>query len=196
MNQRRVQTAMEILVEDVGNKSADPATFTVELLKRLSLPGVDENADLLLGPAASATELARTATTLLAAARIPARMIRGVYLQDQQRSARVVPWLEIHDGTRWIYFNPATGEQGLPDNFLVWWAGDDQLLSVDGGTDLDVHFSVQSNVTDPIEIAQRRSETRQSSVAQVSLFSLPIQTQAVYRVLLLIPLGSANGVSA
>ncbi len=183
-------TAMEVLVEDVGNKSADPASFTTELLKRLARPNADQNVELLLGPAPSATDHARTARTLLAAARIPARLIRGINLQDQQRSAQIVPWLEIHDGTRWLYFDPETGKQGLPANFLLWWRGDDQLFSVDGGSDNEVRFSVQSNVTDPVEVAYRRSEARQSRVAQFSLFSLPIQTQSVYGVLLLVPLGA------
>jgi hypothetical protein len=183
-------TAMEVLVEDVANKSADPASFTVELLKRLAQPGPDQNVALLLGGASKPADVARTATTLLAAARIPARVIRGIYLQNQQRRAQVVPWLEIHDGTRWLYFDPTTGKEGLPDNFLLWWRGDDSLLAIDGGNDVDVRFSVQGNVTSPIEIATRRSEDRASLIAELSLFSLPIQTQSVYGVLLLIPIGA------
>ena len=183
-------TAMEELVEDVGNKSADPASFTVELLKRLSGPGVDQNVELLLGPAWTPADVARTATTLLAAARIPARTIHGIYLQERQRTAPVVPWLEIHDGTRWLYFDPLTGRQGLPDNFLLWWRGDDPLLNIDGGSDVEARISVQTNVTSPITVASQRAEDRRSLTAKISLFSLPIQTQSVYSVLLLIPFGA------
>jgi hypothetical protein len=181
---------MEELVEDVGNKSADPASFTVELLKRLSGPGVDQNVELLLGPAWTPADVARTATTLLAAARIPARTIHGIYLQERQRTAPVVPWLEIHDGTRWLYFDPLTGRQGLPDNFLLWWRGDDPLLNIDGGSDVEARISVQTNVTSPITVASQRAEDRRSLTAKISLFSLPIQTQSVYSVLLLIPFGA------
>jgi len=185
-----LQTAMELLVEDVSNKSADPGSFTVELLKRLSQPGRDQNVEILVGASPTAARIARTATDLLAAARIPARTIRGIYLQEQQRRARIVPWLEIHDGTRWLYFDPLTGKQGLPDNFLQWWTGDDPLLDVDGGRDIDARFSVKSDFMNPIAVAQRRSDERNSLVAKLSLSSLPIQTQAVYGVLLLIPLGA------
>jgi len=184
------QTAAEQLVEDVGSKSADPGSFTVELLKRLSQSNRDQNVEILVGAAPTATSIARTATELLAAARIPARTIRGIYLQEQQRRARIVPWLEIHDGTRWLYFDPLTGKEGLPDNFLQWWTGDDPLFEIDGGSDVDVRFSVKSDFMNPTEVAQRRSDERNSLVARFSLFSLPIQTQAVYGVLLLIPLGA------
>ncbi len=185
-----LRTAVELLVDDVGSKSADPGSFTVELLKRLSQPNGDQNVEILVGSAPTAARIARTATDLLAAARIPARMIRGVYLQDQQRRARIVSWLEIHDGTRWLYFDPLTGKEGLPDNFLQWWTGDDPLFDIDGGTDVDVRFSVKSDLMSPLDVAQQRSDERNSLVAKFSLFSLPIQTQAVYGVLLLIPLGA------
>ena len=101
-----------------------------------------------------------------------------------------MPWLEVHDGTRWLYFDPMTGNQGLPDNFLLWWTGDDQLLEVDGGSDVEIRFAVQRNVMSRIELAQRRADDGDSILNQFSLFSLPIQTQAVYSVLLLIPIGA------
>lgn len=184
-------TAAEMLVEDVGSKSADPASFTQELLRRLSgANGPDEHADLLLGPAPDAVTIAETATTLLAAALIPSRLIRGIYLQDQQRRAEVVPWLMVHDGNRWLYFNPATGDQGLPDNFLLWWSGTEDLATLDGGSDLDVRFSVSSSLADPVTLAKRRAEAREGRLAEFSLLSLPIQTQAVYGILLMVPLGA------
>ncbi len=184
------QTAMELLVADVGEKSADPESFTTELLGRLSRADSDQNVEILLGAAPTAATIARTATTLLAAARIPARMVRGIYLQDRQTRATIVPWLEIHDGTRWLYFDPVTGKQGLPDNFLQWWTGDDQLFHIDGGSNVDVRLSVKNEFMSPIDVAQRRSDERESLVAKFSLFSLPIQAQAVYGVLLMIPIGA------
>lgn len=185
-----LRTAMDVLLEDVGAKSADPSSFTVELLKRLSRPDTDQNVEMLVGADPSPADIARTATKLLAAARIPARTIRGIYLQDQQRRASVVPWLEIHDGTNWLYFNPVTGEEGLPDNFLQWWTGDDPLFKMDGGRDAEVRFSVKGGSMSPVEVAQRRSDDKESLIGKISLFSLPIQTQAVYSVLLLIPIGA------
>lgn len=183
-------TAMEELIDDVGAKSADAESFTEELLKRLARSDVDENVELLLGPAPSDNDRARTARTMLAAARIPARMIRGIYLQDQQRRAAIVPWLEVHDGTRWLFFDPLTGQQGLPNNFLQWWTGDRPLIEVVGGSDVEIRFAVQRNVMNRIELAQRRVDDEDSALNQFSLFSLPIQTQAVYGVLLLIPIGA------
>ena len=127
---------------------------------------------------------------MLAFARIPARMIRGIVLQDQQRRVEPLPWLEVHDGDRWLYFNPSTGEQGLPDRYLVWWRGNESIVSVEGGSGVDVNFAVKKNFIDSVAIAEERAEIEGSALVEFSLFSLPIQTQAVYSVLLMIPIGA------
>lgn len=183
-------TAMEMLVERVRSQSADPASFTAELLKRLSRPNGDQDVELLLGDAPQAVDLARTAMTVLAGAQIPARLVHGVRMTQRERRAAVIPWLEVHDGERWLYFDPVSGDEGLPQDFLVWWRGEEPLVQLDGGTDLDVTLSVQSTVADPILVARRRAEAHKDRVGEFSLFSLPIEMQAVYGVLLAVPLGA------
>jgi hypothetical protein len=183
-------TALQELVTVVRNQSADAVSLTVELLKRLADSADDQNVDLLLDGKTDSTSRARVAITVLAAAQIPARLIRGVNLVDRERQANVLPWLEVHDGERWLYFDPANGAQGLPDNFLIWWRGEEPLFDMDGGRKPEITFSVQRNEADPVLVAERRAQTVQSRISDFSLFSLPIQTQAVYAVLLMIPLGA------
>jgi hypothetical protein len=185
-----LDTALQELVTQVRNQSADPASLTVELLKRLANSAGDQNVGLLLDGKTDSTSRARVAITVLAAAQIPARLIRGVNLVDRERQARILPWLEVHDGERWLYFDPANGAQGLPENFLIWWRGEEPLFSMDGGSKPLITFSVQRNEVDPVLVAERRVQTVQSRISDFSLFSLPIQTQAVYAVLLMIPLGA------
>jgi hypothetical protein len=185
-----LDTALRELAAQVQDQSADPSSFTVELLKRLAASGGDQNVDVLLAGQSDPTSRARTAVIVLAAAQIPARLMHGMNLVDRERRARIMPWLEVHDGDRWLYFDPATGAQGLPENFLTWWRGDDRLYTMDGAGKTDIRFSVQRNEVDPVLVAARRAQTVQSRIADFSLFSLPIQTQAVYAVLLMIPLGA------
>ena len=152
-----LNTAVDVLVSDVRDRSADTASFTTELLRRLNDPSPDPNVELLLAGAATDTEFVGIATMLLAAARIPARIVHGLPLSGRQRSARLVPWLEVHDGDRWLYFNPATGEQSLPDRFFVWWRGSEPLVSVEGGSNVRVDFAVQENHLDAVAIAETLS---------------------------------------
>ncbi len=184
------KTAVEVLVSDVQDHSADAASFTTELLRLANDPSPDANVELLLVDAETSAEFVQTMTTILAYARIPARMIRGVVLADQQRSVAPLPWLEIHDGDRWRYFNPNTGEEGLPDRYLIWWRGSEPLVRVEGGSGVEVNFAVQKNHLDSIAIAEQRAAMEQSRLVDFSMFSLPIRTQAVYSVLLMIPIGA------
>jgi hypothetical protein len=184
------RTAVEMVVADVREHSADEASFTSVLIRMFNSPSPNPNIQLLLAKAESRADFVRTLTTVLASHGIPARVIRGIPLQEQQRQAEPVPWLEIHDGDRWRYFDPGTGDEGLPDRFLVWWRGTGPLVRVDGGSNVEVRFAVQRNYIDSLSIAEHRADLRQSRLIDFSLFSLPIETQSVYSVLLMIPIGA------
>ena len=185
-----LNTAVEVLVDEVRDRSADTASFTTELLLQLNDPSPDPNVELLLADVSSEAEFVGIATTLLASARIPARVVHGFPLAGRQRNASLVSWLEVHDGDRWLYFNPMTGEQSLPDRFFVWWRGNEPLVSVEGGSNVQVSFAVQENHLDAVAIAETQAAQQGASAVDFSLYSLPIQTQAVYSVLLMIPIGA------
>lgn len=185
-----LRTAVEMIVADVNEHSADPASFTTVLLRQANDPSPSPNVELLLAEVDTRVEFVQQLITVLASARIPARLVRGIPLADQQRRVEPVPWLEIHDGDRWRYFNPETADEGLPDDFLIWWRGSDPLVEYEGASGLETNFAVQRNLIDAVTVAEHRAEQRQSRLIDFSLFSLPIQTQAVYGVLLMIPLGA------
>ena len=185
-----LKTAIDVIVDDVREQSADVASFTSALLRQANDPSPEPSTELLLAGADTPGKFVETMTTVLAAARIPARMIRGIQLQDQTRRAELIPWLEVHDGVRWRYFEPRSGEENLPDKFLIWFRGNDPLARVDGGSNIVVNFAVQQSLLDSMAIAEQRAAARQSMLVEFSLFGLPIQTQAVYSVLLMIPIGA------
>jgi hypothetical protein len=185
-----LNTAVDVLVSDVRDRSADTASFTTELLARLNDPSPDPNVELLLSEVDSDADFVGVATTLLASARIPARVIHGFALAGRQRHAELMSWLEVHDGDRWLYFNPSTGEQSLPERFFVWWRGNEPLIRVEGGSDVEVDFAVQESYLDAITIAETQAAQLDGSAFDFSLYGLPIQTQAVYAVLLMIPIGA------
>lgn len=184
------KTAVDMVVADVDEHSADEGSFTSVLLRLFNNPSPNPNVELLLAEAESRADFVQTITTVLASAGIPARIVRGISLQERQRQVEPVPWLEIHDGDRWRYFDPSTGDEGLPDRFLVWWRGSEPLVRVEGGSNLEVRFAVQRNYVDSLDIAEHRAELKQSRLLDFSLFSLPIETQSVYSVLLMIPIGA------
>jgi len=184
------RTAVEVIVADVREHSADTASFTSELLHRMNDRSPDPNIELLLSEVTSDADFVEAATTLLAAARIPARMVRGFPLSGRQRNTQPVAWLEVHDGDTWRYYDPSTGAESLPERFLIWWRGNESLVSVEGGNNVEVDFAVQENYIGAVAIAETQAAQLGSPFPDMSLYSLPIRTQAVYSVLLMIPIGA------
>ena len=182
--------ALEGLMADVRRQSADVASFTTELLRRIGQAETDQYIRLFLDKTATPADRAHLATIFLAGAQIPARVAHGVSLRDRAGAVQTEVLLEVHDGVQWLYFNPETLQQGLPPDFLIWWRGDESLAQIEGGSTLSVTLAVQQSLLDAILIAERRAEQRGSHSVEFSLFSLPIATQAVYSVLLMIPVGA------
>lgn len=183
-------TAVEGLAADVYRRSADVASFTTELLRRLNAEAPEESAALLLERGRSIGQVASLARTVLAASETPARVVYGLTLADRERYATFEPRLEVWDGARWAGFHPRSGDQGLPERYLVWWRGTRPLIDVTGAANPEVQVSVWQNVADALAVAQQRGDLLESPLVRYSLLNLPIQTQAVYTVMLLVPVGA------
>lgn len=182
--------AMEGLVADVRRQSADVASFTSELLRRIALGQHDQYIRVFLDRTSTVADRAHLATLLLAGAQVPARVVHGISLRERAGPVHPQVLLEVHDGVQWLYFDPETRQRGLPPDFLIWWRGDESIASIQGGSNLDVDLAVQPSLLDSMLVAERRAERSGSHSAEFSLFSLPIATQAVYGVLLMIPVGA------
>jgi len=182
--------AAKALLAEVRAQSADPDTLVANLLLRLRTPGHDTNAALLVGATADTTKRIRAAIQVLALDHIPARMLRGVRLETAGRNVPIVPWLQVYDGKRWRHFDPDTGETALPADYLVLWHGPEELLRISGGRNPNVVVSVRPGEHAAIRAAEVRSRLIGPQLSRFSLLSLPVQTQEVYRILLMIPVGA------
>ena len=114
---------------------------------------------------------------------VTAQLMR-VEIVPPEEQQPVLPPMQAH------HANPTTGEENLPDRFFIWWRGNEQLVNVEGGSNLEVDFAIQEAHLDAVAIAKSQSAKGGASLFDFSLYSLPIQTQAVYAVLLMIPIGA------
>ena len=183
-------TAAEAVAAQVRAQSADVSTFTAELLRHLNDPEPDENTALFLAAGRSLGQRVEVAVSLLETGGIPARAAYGLHLEGGERHAQFSPVLEVWDGDLWLWFDPETGEEGLPDNVLIWWDGDKPLIDVVGGSNPEVEISTWRNTVDALQLAERRADARHSRIMDFSLLRLPLQIQAVYQILLLVPIGA------
>jgi len=181
--------ALRDIVEDVRAESADIESFTAEVLDRLSEPAPSEDIRLFLSEVETPLQRAELAQTLLAGAHIPSLLVHGILLGKDVHNAPFRILLAVHNGEDWLMFDPQTGQPGKPDNFLVWYRGGEELATVTGARLEDLQVSVKRRVESALDLATQRSELKNSLVGRISVLELPIQTQSVYEVLLLVPFG-------
>lgn len=184
------KTAAANLVTQVQERSVDAKTFTAELIKTLNSPDPDQGVRLLLGVDPSDRFKTKLIINLLSLADIPARIVRGLYLESGRRRQALVDFVDMHDGKQWQLFNPLTGATGVPDDFIIWQQGGQSLLDVIGGSRSIVHFSMIENARGARNIALQYGKSTQTLLIDFSIYSLPIEEQNAFKYILLIPIGA------
>ena len=188
--QENKATAIKAILEEVRGKSADVKTFTRELLIHFNDQSTDENVQLLLRDVSTDKQRVDLIRAVLAGARIPSRTVQVLFLREGVRHGKLIPWLQVYNEREWISFNPENSESKLPENALIWQVGDAPVFSVSGGKHAQLDFSISRHTQEPVRLAEQRARKMDSRAMEFSLFSLPIQTQNVYRILLMVPLGA------
>ncbi|WP_237067365.1 UUP1 family membrane protein [Microbulbifer guangxiensis] len=186
--QEAVRQAIYSLVEGARDRSADTRTFTAQLLTALNDPR-NQDRNLIFGYFKDRT-LVDVALVVLAAAEIPAHRIRGLYLEDDRRRLDPEDLLEVYDGRRWVVFEPNTGNPGVPKNFFIWQRGGKSLLDVEGGRNSRVTFSVISNDVPARDVAMLSTSNEKEALVDFSIYSLPIEQQSIFKLILLVPVGA------
>jgi hypothetical protein len=182
--------AAQSLIAEIRARSSDVDTLVKELIKQLNKPQLDDNIALLLGKRSSVSRKAKIAARVLAQAGIPVRVVHGVRLEEENQNAPLLHWLEVYDKKQWRSYDPITGESGVPPDYMPWWQGTQPLVQLKGGDKLQVTVSVNLNQEEAVRAATQSGRIKNPLLLEFSLFSLPVHTQAVYRILLLVPVGA------
>ncbi|KPK40296.1 MAG: hypothetical protein AMJ69_02795 [Gammaproteobacteria bacterium SG8_47] len=181
--------AASAVLAEVRAHSADAETLVVEVIRRLASGAEDGNVGVLLGAVPSRLRRQQVAARLLVAGGVPARVVHGVRLETLARSAAIGHWLEAYYDDNWHAFDGQSGEPGAPEGWLAWWHGTAPLVRVTGAERVQTQISVGINKESALVGATRREQMATPALFDYSLLSLPVDTQAVYHVLLTVPLG-------
>ncbi len=182
--------AAEALIADVRAQSADLDSMVTQLIKRFAQSQSDPNVASLLGTRTEPTDKIDTIIRVLRLANAPARSVHGVRLDAQRRHAEVIPWLQVFNDGKWNAYNPLSGSPGLPNDYLILWRGDEEMLRIKGADNVHYEITVRPSETESMEAARNLGKAMNPHLLEFSLLSLPIQTQAVYQVLVTVPVGA------
>ncbi|MBN2993721.1 inactive transglutaminase family protein [Pseudomonas cedrina subsp. fulgida] len=179
--------AAEALLAPIRQHSADVETFISEAIKRTNNLN-DDNVKLLLAGDPSTAHKAKIIELVLSIGHVPVERVHTLRLEANQPQTPEL-WLRSFNGNDWLYFNPETGEQGLPADRLLWWIGDENLITVDGGKKATVTFSLDNSRMNALRLAKLTDESTDSNFLGYSLYNLPLQTQQTFMIMVMIPIG-------
>tara|TARA_B100000989_G_scaffold298659_1_gene288984 strand:- start:696 stop:2225 length:1530 start_codon:yes stop_codon:yes gene_type:complete len=181
-------TAMKSVVSSLKQHSNSPVSFTQNLLEKLLLDDIGQNASFLL--ANKENSKLSVIMDILAFANVPHHTVKGIFLEDGRRRQTIDTLIEIHDGKHWHIFNPSSGEKGLPENFFIWQRGAGSILNVMGGKDSRLEFALVKNTLPLKTILFLEQHVQEQLLLDFSIYSLPVEQQGVFKGLLLIPVGA------
>lgn len=194
------KVAADALVNDIRATSSNTLTFISEAIRRVNMKD-NANINLLLHGDDSLKNRYAVAELLLSQAHIPVQRVNTLELKSSIDQTPDI-WLRSYIETssrdektkrnvttgKWYYFNMVDGSVGLPKNHIIWWVGDDSLISVNNALKPKVSFSVSDKELTAISLAQVEN-TKSAKFLSYSLYDLPIEIQYSYELMLMIPFG-------
>ncbi len=180
--------AMAAIIASAKARSADVESFVGALVS--SLQTRDSDVKLLLGQKPTPELLVNKEVEILQEAGYSAHIVNGVMLNKSMRNAKIVRRLHVMDGEKWLTFDAVSGAKTVDDEFFPWWYGNKDIAEVVGGNHVKTKISVERFDKDALEAAGAYAQSKAPHLLTFSIFSLPIETQHVYRVLFMIPLGA------
>ncbi|MFY0699991.1 MAG: inactive transglutaminase family protein [Bermanella sp.] len=185
------EAASSILANAYGT-SSDNFSFTRELLKQFSHDSTNQQVGLLRNHYNQ--QLPELIVNMLHKAQVPASVIYGLQLQDSRRRQSLIPLLRVWNGEEHhVFFFPQSPndhykiKKGAP--LLLWQQTGAPVLDVIGGKQSSIYFSMLKREESAFaNIAQNLSS--QYDFLNFSIHSLPIEEQAMFQTILLIPIGA------
>jgi hypothetical protein len=170
-------------------RSSDAATLAALIVKWLKEAPPGGEAAFLLGPQPTMRRMATVAAQLVQFAGVPARVVNGIALAPERRDAQFTHWLEFYADGRWHghYINDA--HRAPPHQLLPWWRGGTPFAEITGGAELHHTISTSRSYELATRTALSQQRELERTLVEFSLFGLPLQSQALFRTLVVIPVG-------
>ncbi len=142
-------------------------------------------------PEISLKEKAEKIIELLTLQNIPARLIRGIMLEEGKKTFSPDVMIEVYNQEQkgWQVFDIQTAKEGAPLNFIAFQKGSASLFDVSGGKDSTIKYSVLKSLNSSFGMAKYRAKNAgKEPFFNYSIYNLPIDQQNALKWLMVFPL--------
>lgn len=180
------RTAVDEVVNASWAKSADVKTFVKEIVRRFKAEQATQNIMLLRKLITSTYPLEDLIRDLVLSKEISAVTIKGLKIEEGKRKSEVGAYLAVYE-KGWLMLNLETEQFGIPEDVVFW--GPFPLLETEGAENSKITFSMSKSTESAKGLAVRSNLTEGDPLLSFSIYSLPIEYQNVFKLLLLVPFG-------
>ncbi|OEU67566.1 MAG: hypothetical protein BA863_17475 [Desulfovibrio sp. S3730MH75] len=184
------KTLAQSLIKDARKKGDDPVTVAMELLSLMNQPEVNVSSSRLLEMRGEFGGSLGLAQVLLNQAGVTSQRVKGLFLNGEGKKRKVKGYLEVKKGDSWVMLDPATATEIDSDSFLLWQVNNESMLEVIGGSKSKISFSTVATKILANQVAIDTGLNKDSLLIDFSIYSLPLQAQNSFKLLLLIPFGA------
>lgn len=179
----------EQLLSEITLAPSDVGHYSAAVLSLINQLNSERTVALLKG-SKKRSDKNKLAVNLLALKGITARSSRGIPLNSGRRSQSSLFYLEVYDESGWLLLDPR--DEVLLDwrDVLIYSRNDELMLDIYGGKDSKISFALLKKNRSQFDAAISSGLLKDSALINFSLYSLPIEEQAAFKLLLLIPLGA------
>lgn len=182
------RTAVNAVLDQAIGLSADPLSLTRQLIRQFRSGERAQNEQLLLEEFGE-DSLAELLANMLQSRGIPATTAWGLVLEDGRRRQRLRPLLRVWSGPESEVFPVNLSASELRQPLVLWQQASGYTLEVNGGSDSDLTFSMlRTEFTNYGQIASALGEA--SDWLGFSIYALPIEEQAMFQTILVLPIGA------
>ena len=186
--QEPYRTAVNAVLDQAISLSADPLSLTRQLIRQFRAGDRAQNEQLLLEEFGE-DNLSDLLANMLQSRGIPATTAWGLLLEDGRRRQRLRPLLRVWSGPESEVFPVNLSADELQQPLMLWQATDGYTLEVNGGSGSELSFSMlRSEFASHSQVASALGEG--SDWLGFSIYTLPIEEQAMFQSILLLPVGA------
>ena len=174
-------TAALQVLQAVIAESADERSLAQQLTRQMNRARIDQNLSLLLEEYSEPELL----FDLLNTAGAAARAVQVLELEDGRRRQSLKEFVQVWQDGEWHLIDPARGQVADDRQLLLWQTTTPAVLEVLGGTNSGVTFSMISQSRSAAALTSERAPGY-----DISLYSLPIAEQGMFKLIMLLPVGA------
>ena len=162
-------------------RSTGAKSLADQLVQAANTRPLSQNLELLL----QGHDAARLISALLNRAGVAARTVKALPLDDGRRHQPLRDYVQVWHENAWLLYDPRRGAVDDSVELLLWQTGTPSVFDVVGGTRSRVSFSMTSQNRSALSLSRLRN-----SPFDISLHGLPIAEQAMFKLIMTLPVGA------